>query len=86
MPEQTDFTLLRQVQIPRAEQLRAAVAHLQLQFVQVAEMGGVVARVAVAADVLRPGSRQAVPSGTAAHRSPVAQPLRRADALRGRGL
>ena len=49
---------------------------------QVAEMGGVVAGVAVAADVLRPGARQAVPARSLSHRSPVVQPLRRADALR----
>ena len=86
LPELPDDILPRQIQIPRAQQLRAAVAHLQLQLVQVAEMGGVVARVAVAADVLRPGARQAVPAGLLPHRAPVAQPLRRADALWGRGL
>ncbi len=38
--------------------------HLQLQLVQVAEAGGVVARVAVAARILRPGAAQAVPPGS----------------------
>ena len=73
-----------QVQVPRAEQIRATVTHLELQLVQVSEAGRVVAGEAVAAHILRPGARQPVPSRAAPHLAPVPQPLRRADALRGR--
>ena len=71
-------------QVAGAEQIGAAVAHLELQLVQVAVHGGVVAGEAVAAHILPPGACQAVPAGSLTHLAPVPQPLRRADALWGR--
>ena len=60
--------------------------HLELQLVQVAVFGGVVAGEAVAAHILPPGACQAVPAGSLTHLAPVPQPLRRADALWGRAV